>query len=713
MIPVAQPQPRKFKAYAVVEALRNGSADIKSALVPFFHPCMAFKNGQIFDTNEIAQSVNDSYSWQITPDIVEGLIPAFLECGWLKTIQSTDNSAAYRVSCTLPDGTFYSNLPEDLKELSLSFERFIKEISPLSASNRLPDHLLDVLLRWIVSLEAYSDSELKTEIIKTLDEGKRSVYDVVQSRDGISQDDQFLCARFSKSLVESDSPMVSILSDVARIGLLTETVQDFAKPTTSVKRTSLAIYLDAPVAMDFLDVSGTAAKENIRPIILRLQAIGASIRVFDTSVEEIQRNLSAMLKRPEPLRTGITATAIRRRQVLESYVRQVAAKPEQALISHGIQTVSRSLIQFPNDHPFFTEDDYKQLYTQVKWHIEDAPRAHDALIVTNVMRMRRGTHTTDIFDCMHVLITRNGILPEAAKRLAVDSGRLPKNSIGPVVHQRELATAVWLRAGLDSADGKALPLRYLMSSCERVLQIRPDVIEKVRQQAKLRSPETAEQLDLLLTADRSTEMLMDKTLNVSSVVTEHNIEQLIQDMRESLIAEKISEHKQATARMKKEYRLTTQQAREDAEREIAAETEAAQSAIKESTKLRSFLEEREAEDNISIDALINDTNFSISKRQRLVNKSVTVLGIIAGLLSAFLAYEYPNATTLTFFVSIATVFSGHISGQIRKILPYGEVSEELALSMLWGKANERGLSAKLQRHSISFDSGRLSLSLPA
>ena len=70
-----QIQPRSFKPYAVVEALRGGSIDIRSAIVPFFLPILAFENGAIFDALKISQKVNEAYHWNIVPEIVEGFIP--------------------------------------------------------------------------------------------------------------------------------------------------------------------------------------------------------------------------------------------------------------------------------------------------------------------------------------------------------------------------------------------------------------------------------------------------------------------------------------------------------------------------------------------------------------------------------------------------------------------------------------------------------------
>ncbi len=155
-----------------------------------------------------------------------------------------------------------------------------------------------------------------------------------------------------------------------------------------------------------------------------------------------------------------------------------------------------------------------------------------------------------------------------------------------------------------------------MSSCERVLQIRPDVIEKVRQQAKLRSSETADQLDLLLSTDRSTEMLMDKTLNVSAVITAHNVEKLIQDMKESLIAEKISEYKTATAQLRRETRTTIERTRKDAEEAVEREISEKNRVTGEAAQLQAYVTQIENEDRESVDALILDVNSKILKRKK-------------------------------------------------------------------------------------------------
>jgi hypothetical protein len=157
---------------------------------------------------------------------------------------------------------------------------------------------------------------------------------------------------------------------LASIGLLTEVIQDFHKPTTQINKTNLIAYLDAPVAMDLLGVSGKEAGANIRPIVQKLQEIGGTVRIFRASVDELQGALDAVLRRTPTERTGETAGAIRRNEVLEAFVRQVARDPGSFLQEHGVAIVERNLDQFPSEHQYFDQSAYDDFFSKLTWHHE-------------------------------------------------------------------------------------------------------------------------------------------------------------------------------------------------------------------------------------------------------------------------------------------------------------------------------------------------------
>lgn len=153
-------RPRTFKAYAVVEALRSGSEDIRGAVIPFFHPLLAFMNGRTLNPAQLAETANDTYAWNLSSDVIEGLIPHFIDQGWVEPLESNEQNSVYRVTCYLPDGAFHSGLTEDLKRLENEFCEYTEEQSPLFFRERTREDLLSLLLQWVVSLDVYDAEQL-------------------------------------------------------------------------------------------------------------------------------------------------------------------------------------------------------------------------------------------------------------------------------------------------------------------------------------------------------------------------------------------------------------------------------------------------------------------------------------------------------------------------------------------------------------------------
>jgi len=644
----------------------------------------------------------------MTGDIVEGFIPTFSELGWLVDVETTDEASVYRINC--PGAAAEpSTLPEQLTILTDAFVQFLEDLSPLSPVGRSPDDLLNMLVKWLISIDAYTEEDLAVKVRETSNVGdKIRVYEVLPTEGGLSTDDQFLCARFVEEAITSKAEYYSTIIYITKIGLITDTVQDFARPASAVRKTDLIVYLDAPVAMDLLDVSGKKARENISAILDRLKEIGGSVRIFQISVEEIKTNLHSMFSRPPAQRTGPTATAIRRREVLESFAREICARPEAALKRIGVDIIDRRLDQYPNEHKYFAEGAYRDLYSVVNWHLEDAPRHHDALVTTVVMRFRKGLDSSDLFETSHVLVTKNGILPKAIRRACVENGTLPARAIGPAIHQRELATAVWLRAGFGS-ESNELPERYLLASCERVLQLRPDVVDKVRSEAAKLGDHSAEQLDMLLTIDRSTQVLMDKTLNTSRVVTADNFDAILTEMKRSLIAENIATAKaevEAIRKAAKGEKAALQ--RQVAERERVA-TDAAEASADEARRLVSLLGERAEEDFESLAALTEDVNCSIRTRRRRIRWSMFILLLALALVPIMItSLGVVSKVLLALLLGLAAV-ANHSVNWAYRLFKLEKYLERYAFDLLDAEAARRAIFRKRERAEFVFQDEQLIL----
>lgn len=402
--------------------------------------------------------------------------------------------------------------------------------------------LVDILVDWLVSLDIYTEEDVsRLRRVETV--GKRITYSVEAPGERAVSEEHYLAARFTSHLINSRSDLVLILVELGCVGLVTEVVRDFQKPSDAVKKTDLAVYLDGPVALDYIGMSGTAARENIDAIISRIKGLGGKVRIFRVTIEEMQRSAWAILQRSTSDRTGPTARALQKQEALEAFVRQVANSPDSILAKADVDIVDQTLDQFPNEHKFFSEKDAKELYSQIRRVDGDAPRWHDASTAALIVRRRGGQRSNELFAVKHVLITRNPFFGPRARQFAIGKGYIGPNHVGPVVHQREFATRVWLRAGLGRSD-QEVPRRYILSACQRVLSVSKNLISRVREAARDLTDVQKEQLELVLSEGRATQVLMDKTLGAATVIDSGNIEALVGEMKRAIGAEAYAESEQ-------------------------------------------------------------------------------------------------------------------------------------------------------------------------
>jgi hypothetical protein len=693
---------RALRVFAVLEDYRAGSPDILDALLPFFEPIIAEFNGHVLNQELFATRVREAYRWNFTADIVEELIPRFQSKGWVHEVTGVADTPAYRVSYSSAIAESVVRNETKIEQALLSatqeFKSFIDTISPLSGFNRTANELSDILVEWLISIDAYSEDVLRKQAIQTTYVGGQLGLAVtLDDTSALSTEERYLCARFVRHLFEQKSPIVTDLCKLASVGLLTEVIQDFQKPITQVNRTTLNIYLDAPVALDFLGVSGKASAANTRAIISKLQEIGATVRIFRISVDELQHALDAVLKRSAPHRTGPTADAIRRNEVAEAYVREVAQDPDRALTTLGVGIVARTLDQFPNEHEFFDQDKYEKLFSKMTWHYEMPRRTHDTTIVSLVVRMRTGTQSRDLFQSKHLLITRNGALAQLGRKFCVDEDIIAARSVSPVIHQRQLATAVWLRTGLS--DGASdVPRTHLLAACERVLELKKGVVDQVRIAARNLTPEKAEQLEMLLTQDRSAQLLMDKTLGASAVISSTNIESLVDSMRLSLVSE-----------IQRDADEKVAAANREAASKIRKAQEARRAAEKEALKLEINLGVIDTEDRILIQQLIGDVNSRVRTSRRLIKIGVGIVVTLVG------AIPLLTDSMSGFLKLLALAVGGAIGASLAFLQlldkPTGiERSVQRFAEWIFKRtADKRRVSSKVSRFDIRYVDGQFKL----
>ena len=500
----------------------------------------------------------------------------------------------------------------------------------------------------------------------------------------LTDEERFLCARFVQRELREGGSTSETLARIASIGLLTEVVQDFVRPTDAVKHTDLVVYLDSPIALEFLGVSGRAARENTVPLVRELQRIGAQVRIFAQSLDEMRAALSAVLQNPQP--TGPTAQTLARGEVLREYVSQVANDPTQFLEDEGVAVYHRTLDQVPSEEKYFTLENRDAIIDAQAFQQSSSARYHDAYITTLVMRQRRGRTARDIFKSKFIVMTKNNSLAQVVRKSCIEMGLLGTSEIPPVVHRRVLSTAMWLRTGLG-ADDLEVPKRMLLAGCEQVLAVRKGVVDAVKKMTDaLGDEEKSRQLDILIQKDRSAQMLMDKTLGAPSVVTEENLSFLFEEMLHPHLEQEREKGRQAVSAERAEARKT--------EKKLSEQLKTEQTR---SLAARNEIDQARKEDEKAIAALCLDVEQNLGRKRRKRWFAAGVLALAFCALAAFSgnAWSIAISVVLNSFLALLSLTGINIIGV--------KTDSDKALGDLRITAEQRGLIAKLDRFSIEWD----------
>lgn len=684
---MAKPLTRSaVRIYGALSALGDGSADVLTRLLPFFEPVLREKNGTLFDPEEFATSVRAAYKWNFNTDVVEVFVPRLEEAGWLTASTPEGKSQSYVVSIPeeLPETEGEKTASEHLRELAERFRGFAQELSPLTAIPLEVEEYEDMLIEWLIYVEAFSEDSINfKQSVQTDPSGTMRKIVEVPNTTSLDDEQKFLCARFVRHELEQGGTAAETLARISSIGLLTEVVQDFVRPSDAVENTDLVVYLDAPIAMEMLGVSGRAARDNTVPVINELQRIGAKTRVFSQSLDEMTAALKAVLQNPRP--TGPTAQALARGEVLRDFVAQVASNPTPFLEEQGVVVVHRTLEQTPSEHRYFTTEQRQEIFAVQSFQQNMNARDHDADITTFVMRQRREKFDSDIFRSRFVVMTRNGLLAQVVRRACLDMGLLSRTQIPPVVHRRVLAAAMWLRTGLGASE-LDVPKRMLLANCERVLAVRKGVVEAVKRLTDaLQDKEKVRQLDILIQQDRSTQMLMDKTLGAASVVTEQNLPVLLTEMLHPHLEEEREKGQQAVLEEKRRGSETA--------KKLRGQLESAQSEAKSAEER---LRKRLDEDRAAVIALGQDVAKGLASnrsRRRLMAGGVALLSCIPLVLSQT-PFSIGLAVVVTLPLAYLTITGSGLIGVTTE--------PEKALAALRSEAKRRMLEAKVDRFSIEW-----------
>jgi hypothetical protein len=520
---------RPLLTYAFVSHSVATSQDFFLALTPLFGPIIGDMDGEIFDPRRFSERVKQYYGLSMNPAVAEEFIPRLVKVGMLTVGAESKEHGIYRcvhkeeVSTTSKE---WKRVEKTITTATEDFNHFLESLNTLFSLNYTHERLEEILLDWLVRSDA---SVGEAERVLLSDE---TPDDDNKRKSTFEKEDDYLCARFIYHLSETNSDLLDELAKISSGAMVSEVILDLRKPPEADRKArDLVIFLDAPFMMDVLNLTGKDRHNSSIYIFNSLKKMEARLALFEHSSEEIRSNLAAILNLPSFERTGPTADALRKGEVLEDYARDVLRDAERHVSEAGVGLSNYSAVRFPKEEPYFDQQRVNgiagQLYGWQSWKA----RERDAESITFVMRRRRGRQTSDVFESRYVLLSHNPVLCRRAWRFCVDEGLIQQHQVGPAVHQRRMAALLWVTVGME--ERAQLSRRQLVANCTRALASRPDVISAMRSTLAKVKPAVKDQFDALLTRHRSVQLAMELTLGVKSVVSEKNIETIFEDIKKS------------------------------------------------------------------------------------------------------------------------------------------------------------------------------------
>jgi hypothetical protein len=666
---------RAIRVYAALDGLKDHrEEDALDALLPFMAPILQFIPGRPFQARFLVMGAKRLYGWNLTLPVAEAFQERLAQKGWLVRSFKTDRTSFW--VCQAP-----SDPPPDPKEIAVStaidgiiddLQKFAPSVSNYYNPDRSRDDLKDILIRFLVSLDGYSATAMAKNLREldaedAADPADSPLQGLEDGGEPLTEQDRYLCARFVKHLAQTNSPQLKHLTSLVAVGLLTEVVADFVKPTGVVNKSDLTVVLDAPLALDLLGTSGPAIQQDAENVLKSLTGIGCKFVVFKTSCDEMARALTAMLRLQPHLRHGLTHTAMLRGEVSADFVRTIAADPEGSLEQIGVGVKHITLEDYPNAHTHFSQERFDDFMSRLHWNSENA-RLHDAECVTLIMRLRAGAHRRDPLACNYVFVTGNDRLDQATRAYCVRERLIDTRHCGPVIHQRNLATAAWLRTGFA---GEVILRGHLVAACERVLRIRREVIEKAQAVVEKARPERMRELEIVLRDSRSVTRLMDQAMGAESVLENADADRLLDDIIRAT-ARQLEEQHRAQLRLKDAQTQTLQShydgALSNREAALAQRDQVIAQQARQLTTLERERSERQLARASAIDQAADETNRLTQYLDRGIAASLyvaAVLGIAhAAAVELKLMSPYPFLWSAAILVTLLSAY--HLIQDLRQ-----------------------------------------------
>jgi len=305
--------PAAVRVNAVLSAFRdNENSDVIDALCYFYVPILDKLHGKPITALFLAKAAKLIYGWNLTESVGHVFVERLVAQGHL--VEEQKNGQTVFVAQPSPElaADVETSIQDSFDQVTELFAEFDLVSGDLVYRQLTREQLGDLLVRFLISLDAYSNNEISASLRSgDITNGERSaLQELADDVSVLSQSETHVCARFVQWLSKNQPELAEKLSLFVAAGLLAELVEDFHKPSALETKSQTTFFLDGPMLLGLIGTSGTALQEEAGTIVDALRSIGCRIQVFGESCREAERVLTSYLKASPSDRHGRTHTAV-------------------------------------------------------------------------------------------------------------------------------------------------------------------------------------------------------------------------------------------------------------------------------------------------------------------------------------------------------------------------------------------------------------------
>ncbi len=608
---------REAIAFAFVAKAFGENRGAMHGLVPLFAAAIHARAGKLFEPHAIAEEVNARFDLNVSPIVVNSMVPALVDEGLLtKLAPSGPSSEVYRCAAPIANSS-NSSTPDQISQI---FEKF-----RVYASNQLAAHGISASHDELdeAFLEALTTSEVLQVSLRrdtnafrgrllSLNKAPTPTDPSIKKAQSLA----FLCGDFiNQCLGGSEDESAGVLQ-ASWGALVAEVVLALQRPDSTDKLEELLVIVDGPILLDALDLGDAASTAYASDLLGLVAQSGAQLATFEHLLEEMQGAIRAPLSLFDGKSTasGPIANRLKREPSHASRVRAVLATLRESVENLGVRILDPGEFKSAEAEAFFPDHHItglRALIAEGHFHQHVQRDLRDATSIAFSMRMRKGKATYSVSEANCVFVTRNLGLARKAEQYLTQIKEQPEYATPVCVSDQQLSGVLWFCTG---GGGESLTKLKLTANCASAVTPRTELVSSIAQHLFDQAPERLAEFEALIRNDRASLCMMRETLGVASLATADEATNLLEKMKAAIAeeeygrylvdleaqkqallakhAEELEQNTQAQMGMATRLKELEEQAHQSATESLLARAESAEASRKFKTLLDSVERER-------------------------------------------------------------------------------------------------------------------------